>query len=76
MQVPEKSEVSYSYGEATPEYGNIAIVIKTIKHVSPRVMNFMLAKIARPTIERLKQYKDVEAPVDRRLSLDKVEACM
>ncbi len=39
-------------------------------------MHFTLAKISRRTIERLKQYNNVEAPVDRRLSLDKVEARM
>jgi hypothetical protein len=64
VQVPEKSQVPYSDGEATPENGNVATVTKTIKHVT------------RPTIERLKQYNNVEAPVDQRLSLDKVEARM
>ncbi len=39
VQVPDKEEISDSYGEATTKYGNVAIVTQTIKHVSPRAMN-------------------------------------
>jgi hypothetical protein len=74
VPVTQNHEVSDSDADATPEYGNVAIVNQPSKYVSPRAINAILARLTRQDIERVSRRIDVEEQVGRRLSLDEVEA--
>ncbi len=72
----EKESVSDSDEDPQPEFGGVAIVGKTQKHLSPRIINShpRLAGMKRHNLDHIKQVKESEASVGSRESVDEVEA--
>ena len=76
--VEEKDSVTDSNEEPQPEFGGVAIVVKSQKHLSPWTINAhpQLAGMKRHDLDSIEQVKASEASSDRRESLDEVEACL
>ncbi len=76
VAVEEKDSVSDSNEDAQPEFGGVAIVGKSQKHLSPRIINAhrRLAGMKRHDLDCIEQVKESEASVGSRESLDEVEA--
>ncbi len=76
VAVKEKDSISDSYEDPQPEFGGVAIVGESQMHFSPRIINAHphLAGIKRHDLDLMEQVKEIEASLDRRKSLDEVEA--
>ena len=71
----DKTVLSDSDDEPKPEYGQIAMVVKPKKHVSPRLMNSMLVGITRRNSD-FQRISECDASVDRVPGNDEIDAQM
>ena len=76
VAVEEKDSVSDSDKEPQPEFGGVAIVVKSHNRFRPRTINShpRLARMKRHDLDSIERVKAREESSDRRESLDKVEA--
>ncbi len=76
VAVEEKDSVSDSDEDAQPEFGGVAMVAKSQKRLSPRIINSYprLAGMKGHDLDCSEQVKESEASVGSRESLDYVEA--
>ncbi len=74
--VEEKDSVTDSDEDPQPEFGGVAIVVKSQKHLNPRIINahLRLAGMKRHDLDSIEQVKEREASTDCRESLDEVKA--
>ncbi len=72
----EKDSVSDSDEDPQPEFGGVAIVRKSQKHLSPRIMDAhpQMAGMKRHDLDSIQQVKESKASVGCRESLNEVEA--
>ncbi len=68
VAVEEKDSVTDSYEDLQPEFGGVAIVVKSQKHLSPQTINShpQLAGMKRHDLDSIEQVKASEASSDRR----------
>jgi hypothetical protein len=72
VAVEEKDSVSDSYDDPQPEFGGVAIVVKSQNRLSPQTINShpRLARMKLHDLDCIERVKASKASSDRRDSLD------
>ncbi len=76
MAVEEKDSVSDSNEDPKPEFGGVAIVRKSQKHLSPLIINAhpRMAGMKRHDLDRIEKVRESKESVGSRENLDEVKA--